>query len=483
MIEVEAPDGTIIEFPAGTSNDVIKGVMQKNFGGPQETSLGHKVGATIDGIAQGMTFGFSDEIAAGLGTGFGYLGNYDKALAEERARMEENRERAGGYELAGQIAGGLTTAGGLAKSGATLLGRGLGTKAAVAEGAAYGGLYGAGNAEEGNRATGALTGAATGAVTAGVLDKAGRAVSKRIAQAKNKVPLAPGVQSLIEDANKLYKKSEAAGVRIKDKAMQRLGKNVMMAAGRQNDKLRPKAAGIVEDFADMMKRNVSLEEFDEFRQVVSMEMKGANESDKRALMAIKNQLDNFTENPKAKDFSGDRKGFKYLEEGREIWKRKKKLEIIEQALDFADIDSGQYSQSGIANTVQRQFKALYKKIQKDPKLMKSFTQEEIQAIRELGAGQSSGAAQRFLAKFAPRGVVSTMLGMAPSMATGPAALALPLAGHFAAKGADKAAVRGAQAVRDNVARGFAPPPLQIQNYHRPLIPIAGQQSGILAPEL
>ena len=36
MIEVELPDGTIVEFPEGTPPDVIKGALQKKFGSPQQ---------------------------------------------------------------------------------------------------------------------------------------------------------------------------------------------------------------------------------------------------------------------------------------------------------------------------------------------------------------------------------------------------------------------------------------------------------------
>lgn len=35
MIEVELPDGTIAEFPDGTSNEVIQGVLRRQFGAPQ----------------------------------------------------------------------------------------------------------------------------------------------------------------------------------------------------------------------------------------------------------------------------------------------------------------------------------------------------------------------------------------------------------------------------------------------------------------
>lgn len=36
MIEVEAPDGTIVEFPAGTPRDVMRGAMQRRFGGQMQ---------------------------------------------------------------------------------------------------------------------------------------------------------------------------------------------------------------------------------------------------------------------------------------------------------------------------------------------------------------------------------------------------------------------------------------------------------------
>lgn len=40
MIEVELPDGTIVEFPEGTSPDVIKGVLSKRFGSAKPQSEG-----------------------------------------------------------------------------------------------------------------------------------------------------------------------------------------------------------------------------------------------------------------------------------------------------------------------------------------------------------------------------------------------------------------------------------------------------------
>ena len=147
-----------------------------------EGHLGHKIGAAIDGVAQGMTFGYSDEIAAGLDSGFGFLGDYDKSLEEERARMAENERLAGGYRVGGEIGGSLVGAGGLVKNGITLAGKTAGKSlmprvaAGLTEGAAYGGLYGSGTAEEGERLKGATSGALFGGVVGGAVPVAGAAL-------------------------------------------------------------------------------------------------------------------------------------------------------------------------------------------------------------------------------------------------------------------------------------------------------------------
>ena len=38
MIEIEAPDGSIVEFPDGTPDAEIAGAMRRKFGGPEPTT-------------------------------------------------------------------------------------------------------------------------------------------------------------------------------------------------------------------------------------------------------------------------------------------------------------------------------------------------------------------------------------------------------------------------------------------------------------
>lgn len=156
--------------------------------GEQSTSeqgtLGHTIGAAIDGVAQGLTFNTSDEIAAGLSTGFGLLGDYDEALKAERDRMAENARLNPGISLAGNLMGGVGTGAGLIKSGVSLIPRfaNAGLKARIgagaAEGAAYGAAFGAGAAEGGaaDRVKGAYTGGLVGGGIGGAIPVVGTAM-------------------------------------------------------------------------------------------------------------------------------------------------------------------------------------------------------------------------------------------------------------------------------------------------------------------
>lgn len=146
-------------------------------------SFGQKVGAVVDSVGQALTFNTSDEIEAGLSTGFGFLGDYDKQLEAVRGRMRENEQAAPGYYLAGSLGGAVAGGAGLVKAGASLLPRlaNAGLKARIAggaaEGAAYGAAYGAGGAEGDamDRAKGAISGATLGGGIGGAIPVVGTA--------------------------------------------------------------------------------------------------------------------------------------------------------------------------------------------------------------------------------------------------------------------------------------------------------------------
>lgn len=168
---------------------------------PQE-SVGN-IAAGAEGLAQGATFGTSDEIEGaaralyGKVTGDGaksFRELYDEAVAIPRQRQKRAADSNPIAYYGGELAGGVALPGGLARAGvkgamAAAANRGLMARsvAGAKEGAAYGALYGAGKAEGGveDRLTGAAGGAAGGAVVGAalpaVVDVAGSAVTRAVA--------------------------------------------------------------------------------------------------------------------------------------------------------------------------------------------------------------------------------------------------------------------------------------------------------------
>lgn len=180
MIEIELPDGTIAEFPAGTPQDVIRGALQKRF--PQQAAAPAQPAAPVESpsflqtaddlvrlAANGITFGFADKIAGYMdGTG----------TEAERARSEGARDRQGMLGTAAEIGGSLVAPLGLARAGLTatrlpgMIGRYGGL---AADGAAIGVADALGNDRD--VATGAATGAALGAAGQAVVGLGSKLIS------------------------------------------------------------------------------------------------------------------------------------------------------------------------------------------------------------------------------------------------------------------------------------------------------------------
>jgi len=174
-MEIQGPDGAIIEFPDGTSHDIIKGAMAKRYGAPKPSppamqdlsaeggqfgqgmepqpsqmpygeqmskalgSMGMLADGAVRGAANGATFGMADRLAAVMSDK-----PYSEALRDERQKTADAP-----LSGVGEVAGMLGTGVGLARSGVTLAGRvgsGLLPRSLGygAEGATYGALTEAG---------------------------------------------------------------------------------------------------------------------------------------------------------------------------------------------------------------------------------------------------------------------------------------------------------------------------------------------------
>jgi hypothetical protein len=140
----------------------------------------------IRSVASGLTFGFADELAAKMDELTGRGGSYAENIQKERAR---DKQIPTAIALPGEIAGAVTGAVAAAPVAAPLAVASRLPQAAryIAGGAAGGGLFGAGSAEEGQRATSAATGGLIGAAGGYVVPKVVAGASRLASGIRNAV--------------------------------------------------------------------------------------------------------------------------------------------------------------------------------------------------------------------------------------------------------------------------------------------------------
>lgn len=247
MIEVQLPDGTILEFPDNTSQDVMRNAImslqpataQKNpdgtYGQAPEGMISNpmtgqmtnrdllgaqsepsRAGAIAGGAMQGLGFGFGDEAMglAGMIEGGQEMGTFRREQARGQLEAQEAAYpwSYGGGQVAGAV--GSSLAGGAAaglQAAPTLAGRAVqGAGMGAVEGALYGAGMGEGMAD---RATGAATmgalgglvGAAAPYAVQGVRTGFDRAVGGPIASmrtAPSQVRASQAVQTALDRSGK-----------------------------------------------------------------------------------------------------------------------------------------------------------------------------------------------------------------------------------------------------------------------------------------
>ena len=162
-IKVPMPDGTIAEFPEGTSPEVIERVRQQKMRAAPRTETPGMLQTGIRAFGQGITYGGADEAIAAVERAAGVM-PYEQSLREQAAERESMR-RANPFTYgASEFAGALLSPNPFGKLGAveSTLGR-LGAQAGA--GATTGAVQGGLEAGPDGRLAGAVVGAGGGAVT------------------------------------------------------------------------------------------------------------------------------------------------------------------------------------------------------------------------------------------------------------------------------------------------------------------------------
>lgn len=195
MIEVEGPDGSVAEFPDGTSPDIIKQAMQKRYSPPQEGVGGWRdspVGGFVRGLrdlpdagAQLLTRGLEAVAPAGSGMEEWARGERERVEAINKAAEQEYQQWRGGDpgfdvgRIAGNVAATAPVAavmpGGAATSFMGRVGAGFG------QGAAAGALQ---PVQDGDfwteKAKQVATGAGLGAAGGAAIEGVSRAIAPKV---------------------------------------------------------------------------------------------------------------------------------------------------------------------------------------------------------------------------------------------------------------------------------------------------------------
>jgi hypothetical protein len=442
--------------------------LERRKSTPQEARWDHKVGAAIDGVAQGLTFGFSDEIAAGMASGAGLWGDYDEELAAERARMSENKELAGGYELGGQIAGGLATGAGMMKSGVTMLAKNPTVLKAAGEGALYGGAYGLGSAEEGERLEGAGKGALIGAVTGGGVQKGANAIKSKLAnRAAQKA--APAIDDLKQKSQALYTKMRESGVVVREAKINNIKGNIALELSQTSPDLAPQAHALKKLVDDTFAGDVNIIDLHNISKSINRVSRGGLQGeDAHFVGKIKTFVDNAIDNMQTGDIKGPLSAVKLKNEADELWKTARKSEIIDGIFEKA-----QNQATGFENGLVIQFRSLAN----NKKLMRQFSEAEQKMIKNL---VRRGSAREILKGIGMLSPTSTFGGLVTG-GVGVGSGILPAAGMAAighgSRKAGEAITRGkANAIRNSVLTGQAPRQ-ELSKSARYLLPPLAQQSA------
>ena len=437
-----------------------------------------KMSASENWVGQGLMMGGGDEVAAAIATPAGMVKQWwngedvsmSKAFNDahdyQTKRLETYREENPVSSTVSEIGGAIMGGGGLGKAAVKMVPKAAQTFAKYSAPAVGAGVYGFNSSDGGfeQRAEDGVKSMIVGGALGAGVGVAGRQIGKYMGGRKVAQQMAketPEIATLKAQESKLFETARQSGVRVQPKSSDKLINNLVFSAGRLNPNLRQKTAGVVEDLIAKKGQVLDVQDIHEVRQEIQRAMLNADASDANSLGNMMKVIDNFIDNADETMVSGGRQGLDMLRSGIELSSRRFKAERMAKLLDFADVKTGAYSQSGMVNALRSEASKLYTQIANGR--VKGFTSEEIAIIRQLAKVETSKEATKWLSKFAPRGVVSIgvgsgIMGSLGFAAGGPAggfigASIPPAIGAVAARKADRAALAAAKGLKDKISRG------------------------------
>jgi hypothetical protein len=271
---------------------------------------------------------------------------------------------------------------------------------------------------------------------------------------------APTVQELKGQAGQQYKFAEDVGAVFKKNSYNQFANNIESTLTKEGlDKtLQPRVYAALERIKDTKNSNVTLENMEILRRISQAAGSSADASERRLASIMIDNLDDFVETAQPSQLAkGSSEAVSALTDARELWKRAKKTEIVDDLVASAELRAdANFSQSGMENALRRKLVNLAD----NPKALRAFTKEEQNAIKVVAKGGPVQNALRLVGKLAPTGIVSGggSVGLG-YLAGGPiGAVGLPIIGSAARKGAEQLGLRNIEQLRNRLATGNVPIP-------------------------
>ncbi len=336
------------------------------------------------GVADTSSFGFSDEISAGMGALTGVGGEkdqYEQNLAAERARDEKG----GWTRFGGQVAGAFLNPAGAAR---TMIG-------AAAKGAGYGGLYGFGSGEGDvyDRLPSTGMGLATGGVAGSAVHGIGNALANRAA---NKAT--PSIEELRAAKDQAYQAVDDMGHTYAPEQLQHLGQGVRdtLAADGLDAVFHPRANRAMQIIEEKVNQPQSLTDIDRLRQFVRENVVDENpmlRTQGRMGGHIIDEIDDFVD-------AADGPSSEAILKARALNSKLRKSELVADALTRAERRAGSTGSGGNVDNASRQN---LRGILDNPKKSRGFTDEERALMETIVRGEGGQNLARQIGKLSPGG--------------------------------------------------------------------------------
>jgi hypothetical protein len=459
MQNVTMPNGDVVAFPPDMPKEQIRDLIAQKF--PETSTQMNTVEGAARGALQGATFGFGDEIVAGVGalplsliSGKDIGQSYNELLDQERGRISQFREErpitAIGSEIGGSIGTGIAGLG--TKAGAAtarFIGSG-GLPARIGKGAlagsASGGLYGLGTGEEGVRLESAGQGAVLGGAFGGAVPAAGALVkssSKGLEntykgfKARDVEQLQAASDAIKQRSQSAYQAMRESGATLKPQSAANVYRQMQEAltSEKLNPRLHDKVIGLMEDMKEeVLNGDITVEGFDQWRQLFG-EVAG-NFTDKvnaRKAKQIMSAMDDAITSVKPDDIiTNDPNAINALKTARSEWAKKSKFDAISDIVKKSE---------GDANYLKRELK----KFVNNPKKTRGFTKDELKQLNFAATQTAGESILKTLGKFG--------FDLGSSLSVGNTAL--PVIGGYLSTGILPAVGTVARQGQKYIARGKA----------------------------